>query len=165
MAGKTTQAKGKANKAAGSIKKTVGKATKDRSLQAKGTVQKAKGAVLGTQLARWSARSVVSRATEEWQEALTGWPPAPPARSTIAERRRCRWGDCDAVGSVAASGRGWATPSGLCLADRRRGRETARVGRPFRLCQRHADEMTRLVFRLDYEDGRVVFKGDPGLSC
>ena len=39
MAGGKTQAKGKANKAAGSVKKAVGKATKNRSLQAKGTVQ------------------------------------------------------------------------------------------------------------------------------
>src|SRR6476660_174228 len=43
-----SQIKGKANKAAGSVKKAVGKTTKDRSLQVKGTAQKAKGAVQDT---------------------------------------------------------------------------------------------------------------------
>jgi uncharacterized protein YjbJ (UPF0337 family) len=45
MAGGKRQAKGKANKTVGSVKKAVGKATKNRSLEAKGTVQKTKGSV------------------------------------------------------------------------------------------------------------------------
>jgi uncharacterized protein YjbJ (UPF0337 family) len=45
MAGTKTQAKGKANKTAGGVKKAVGKVTNNRSLQAKGTAQKAKGTV------------------------------------------------------------------------------------------------------------------------
>jgi len=42
MAGTARQARGKANKVAGSAKKAVGKETKNRSLQAKGSVQKAR---------------------------------------------------------------------------------------------------------------------------
>ena len=45
MAGGKAQAKGKANKVTGSVKKAAGKATKNRTLQAKGTAQKAKGTV------------------------------------------------------------------------------------------------------------------------
>jgi len=41
MAGSKTQAKGKKNKAVGSVKKEVGRATKNRSLEAKGSMQKA----------------------------------------------------------------------------------------------------------------------------
>lgn len=48
MAGGKTQVKAKANKAAGSVKKAVGKATKNKSLAAKGTGQKAKGSVQNT---------------------------------------------------------------------------------------------------------------------
>ena len=48
MAGGNTQAKGKANKTAGSVKKAVGKTTKNRSLEAKGAAQKAKGSVQDT---------------------------------------------------------------------------------------------------------------------
>jgi uncharacterized protein YjbJ (UPF0337 family) len=45
MAGSKTQAKGKATKAAGTVKKTVGKATGNKSLATKGSAQKAKGTV------------------------------------------------------------------------------------------------------------------------
>jgi hypothetical protein len=93
---------------------------------------------------------------------------APPlgaaAFHELPERRRCRWGDCEAIGSVAVAGHTRRPSSGralrLVLAD-----EAAQVGRPFRLCETHADDLTRLIVRLEYPDGRVVFKGDAGLSC
>jgi uncharacterized protein YjbJ (UPF0337 family) len=43
MAGSKSQAKGKANKLAGSAKRALGKATGNRKLQAKGAVQQTKG--------------------------------------------------------------------------------------------------------------------------
>jgi len=43
MAGRKTQAKGKANTAVGSVKKAAGKATKNRSLEFKGAAQKVMG--------------------------------------------------------------------------------------------------------------------------
>ena len=48
MAGTKTQAKGKANKAIGSVKKTTGRVTKNRRLQARGAAQKAKGSLQET---------------------------------------------------------------------------------------------------------------------
>jgi hypothetical protein len=90
--------------------------------------------------------------------------PSGSASLDFVERRRCRWGECETIGSVAVGGRVRRPPLGNALR-LVRADETAEVGRPFRLCETHADELTQMILRLEYPDGRVVFKGDAGLSC
>ena len=81
MPGEKTPAKGKANMATGSVKKAVGKATKNRSLQAKGTVQKVR-VRSRTRPARRSARSAEPRGAENERLPNSGATVVTPARPT-----------------------------------------------------------------------------------